>query len=264
MIPNKTNGRVVSLNGLANSPANFMSNKSIIAAWLFGVLFVASAAGLVVQFRQLSAAKLVAYNLQEEKKLSQTKREINTDEDLLARLQQIMVLPMDRPTIATVKDLEKMIERTAFLKNAVNGDKMLMFRDRAILFRPSEDKIINMVGSGAMSDLPSTMSSSTATSTAVDLTAVGDTTATTASTELKTDAVKTLEVRNGTATSGLAKQWQSKMVAKGYKVLTIGNAGSDTYAETTLINLSGKDITKLEQELGLAAVTNLPTGEASS
>ncbi|HRH21793.1 MAG TPA: hypothetical protein PLJ58_01185, partial [bacterium] len=112
-------------------------SKSIIAAWLFGILFIASGAGVVLQFRQLKALKLENFNLQEEKKRSQTKREITNDGDLIARLQQIIVLPSDTPTIATVKDLDSTTTRSAFLANAINGDKMLIFRDRAILFRVS-------------------------------------------------------------------------------------------------------------------------------
>ena len=255
MINNQSNNRVISPNGLGASSSNAMS-KSIIAAWLFGILFIASGAGVVLQFRQLKALKLENFNLQEEKKRSQTKREITNDGDLITRLQQIIVLPSDTPTIATVKDLDSTTTRSAFLANAINGDKMLIFRDRAILFRVSEDKIVNMVGAGNLSDVPGSTASSTP---AIDASASGS-----ATSESKSEVVKTLEIRNGTAIAGQAKVWQTKMLAKGYKVLAIGNAANDTYSETTLINLSGKDVSKLESELGLTAVTNLSLGEASS
>lgn len=253
MLPNNTR-RVLSPNGLNNS-SNSMS-KSIIAAWLFGLLFVASAIALVAQFRQVSALKLENYNLQEEKKLSQSKREITSDSDLIARLQEIVLLPTDQPTIATVKDLDNGSPRTGFLASADNGDKMLLFRDRAILFRPSVDKIINMVGAGNLSELPTANTTST-TSGAIDLNASPS-----ADSSINSTPVQTLEIRNGTAVAGQAKTWQSKMTAKGYKVLSIGNAANSNYTETTLVNLSGKDISKLEQELGVSAVSNLASGES--
>lgn len=258
MLPNSTR-RVLSPAGLSNS-SNSMS-KSIIAAWLFGLLFVVCALGLVLQFRQVSKLKLENNNLQEEKRLSQTKREINSDEDLLSHLQEIIDLPADRPTISTVKDLDPTATKNAFLNNAVNGDKMLIFRDRALLFRPSTDKIINMVGVGNLTELPGASSSTP--SSITDLSVSGGTSAT-ASESAVAGAVQTLEIRNGTATAGQAKLWQSKMVAKGYKVLAIGNAANDRYAETVLINLSGKDASKLERELGVTAVSNLSGGETSS
>ncbi len=251
--------RVVSPSSLANSSNNM--SKSIIASWLFGLLFVASAIALVAQFRQVSALKLENYNLQEEKKLSSNKREINNDSDLTARLQELILLPADQPTIATVKDLAVGAQRSAFLANAENGDKMVIFRDRALLFRPSIDKIINMVGSGNFSELPINNSSASS-SPAIDLSSSPSSTSSESSSS--NVAVQTLEIRNGTAVAGQAKVWQAKMTTKGYKVLAIGNAANSNYTETTLINLAGKDVSKLEQELGVSAVNNLAGGEATS
>lgn len=56
-----------------------------------------------------------------------------------------MVLPSEKPTIATVEDVQKLAGQT-FFKNAQNGDKVLMYAEskKAILYRPSEDKILEV------------------------------------------------------------------------------------------------------------------------
>ncbi len=55
-------------------------------------------------------------------------------------------LPKDeQPTVATVSDVSKLSNQT-FFANAQNGDRVLIYSKakKAILYRPSEDKIINI------------------------------------------------------------------------------------------------------------------------
>jgi hypothetical protein len=56
-----------------------------------------------------------------------------------------MTLPTEKPTIATVENTKKLTSQ-AFFKNARNGDKVLMYTQtkKAILYRPSEDKVIEV------------------------------------------------------------------------------------------------------------------------
>jgi len=241
-----------------------MSNKTIIAAWLFGVLFLVSAMGLVWQFKAMQDLKIKNYDLTEKEKLSLDKKTITSDEDLLARLAEMMAMPEDKPVIYTVKDVETLAASKPFYKNAVNGDKMLLFRDRAILFRPSEGRMINVVGLDSLSDLPTAMASSSSATTSMAVTTDSSKTDVTTINVGSTELANSVEVRNGTPTSGLAGKWKTKLTDKGYKVLTIGNAVNDQYAETMVINLTGKDASKIEQVVGATSVTNMPSGEPSS
>lgn len=258
----KSRSRMLSYNGTAPAPSNFMFSKAVIAAWLFGILFLISALALVWMYRQQQDLKLQNYNLSEEKKLNQEKKEINSEEDLLARLAQIMIMPEDKPVIYTVKGVETLSQTKPFYKNSKNGDRILLYKNRAILYRPSEDKIVNFASSdNLITDLAMPFSgTTTSTTTTTDL--VSPSSATPTNTAVA--VVQNLEIRNGTPTAGLASKWRSTMTDKGYKVLTIGNAANDQYAETTIINVSGKDVSKLEQDLGVVAVTNLPISEAST
>ncbi len=64
---------------------------------------------------------------------------------LLQKVGALYDLPKDEtPTIATVSDV-KLLEKKPFFQRAQNGDKILIFTKNkiAILYRPSENKIID-------------------------------------------------------------------------------------------------------------------------
>lgn len=63
--------------------------------------------------------------------------------ELVAQIDNYMLLPDETPTLATVNDVEK-LKSQEFFKNAQNGDKVLIFSNsgRALLYRPSTKKVI--------------------------------------------------------------------------------------------------------------------------
>ncbi len=105
--------------------------------------------------------------------LSKGTQDIQVETDkLISDIGKIMILPSDeKPTIATVTDLEK-VKDQAFFKNAKNGDKVLIYTNakKVILFRPSENRIIevgavNINQGGEASPVPSPSASPVPTST---------------------------------------------------------------------------------------------------
>jgi len=66
--------------------------------------------------------------------------------DVVSDVSKIYLLPEgETPTIATVTDPNK-LKSKIFFANAKSGDKVLIYKkaDRVILYRPSENKIINV------------------------------------------------------------------------------------------------------------------------
>jgi ABC-type microcin C transport system permease subunit YejB len=63
---------------------------------------------------------------------------------IVARVGRLMVLPVEMPQIATVADVEMLKKTQLFFLNAHNGDQVLVYTDRAIIYSPSLDKIINV------------------------------------------------------------------------------------------------------------------------
>ncbi|MGE5042131.1 MAG: LytR C-terminal domain-containing protein [Candidatus Levyibacteriota bacterium] len=64
-------------------------------------------------------------------------------QELLSRVSRLITVPSEYPVVATVKDKSKLTD--PFFTDAQNGDKVLIFNKakKAILYRPSTDKIIN-------------------------------------------------------------------------------------------------------------------------
>jgi len=66
-------------------------------------------------------------------------------QELIDKVAKLTDLPSGEPTVATVSDVSKLSSQTFFV-NAKNGDKVLIYSSakKAILYRPSTNKIINI------------------------------------------------------------------------------------------------------------------------
>ncbi|MCH8748379.1 LCP family protein [Patescibacteria group bacterium] len=80
-------------------------------------------------------------------------------------------------------------------------------------------------------------------------------------------AKPTIEIRNGTNITGLAKKTSDNLAADGYEVSAIGNAFNRAAQKTTVYTLNPEladTIISLAESLGATAESGLPPGEASS
>lgn len=159
-----------------------------------------------------------------------------SDADLIAAVGKLIILPTDEtPTIATVTDLSKLKDQPFFAQAQV-GDKVLIYpkAQKAILYRPSEDKIIELA--------PLNLGSSQS-----------------AAQKLK------VEIRNGSGVSGAAAVMKAKLLAGGnFDVVKVANAKA-TYPKTLLYVPDSNKLPDLVTSLRLLAsaqlVTALPAGE---
>ncbi len=113
------------------------------------ILLVLASAGVGYYYfhqNQVSQALLKNPNLATEKQTAA----------LVAQVGQLIVLPTDeQPTIATVTDAAKLKDQ-AFFSKAMNGDKVLIYvkSKKAILFRPTSNKIIDVAPVNIASSQP--------------------------------------------------------------------------------------------------------------
>jgi len=100
---------------------------------IFGGYEILNRTGLISTFK-------LAYQLQQQKSISVEDRRI------LEQLGKIMVLPGDiAPTLAIVTDVEALKnQQPLFFANAHAGDRLILYPDKAILFDPKANKIVNV------------------------------------------------------------------------------------------------------------------------
>jgi len=108
---------------------------------ILGGLLVIALLGLgVVTYGYLDAINKIDLLTQAQNEMSQ--EEIDT---LLAEVSAHMLLPADEtPAIATIFDAAALSETQMFFKQAIDGDKVIIYSDKAIIFRPKEGLIINV------------------------------------------------------------------------------------------------------------------------
>lgn len=153
---------------------------------------------------------------------------------LISRVGQLMVLPEGEPTVATVIDSETLAKEQSFFRDAHNGDKVLIYKDKAILYDEANNRIVN-VGPVVM-----------------------------AGGQAESGAPVNLEIRNGSKKIGAANDLGDSLKKEGWRVASVGNAVTAEYPETVIVNLTGRDISALAQELQAKVTDQLPDGEATS
>lgn len=158
--------------------------------------------------------------------------------DLVKKVSRLMLLPTDEePTVATVSDFNKLKDQP-FFKNAQNGDKLLIYTNAktAILYDPKKDLILAVAPLNIGTDAQETL---------------------------------TMEVRNGTQTSGLAQSVSENLNKNNiYNVQKVGDAKKNNYSKTLVIDL-GKSSNKntidvLAKELNAELIKVLPDGELNT
>jgi len=72
------------------------------------------------------------------------KSQSSSAENIVERLGRHILLPSTAPTVGTVSDIEKLREKSAFFKDAKNGDTVVIYSDRAIIYDGKADRIVNV------------------------------------------------------------------------------------------------------------------------
>lgn len=150
-------------------------------------------------------------------------------------ISKFISLPADEePSLATITDIEKLKDQP-FFKGAKNGDKLIIYNKtaKAILYRPSENKIIDFT-------LLDTSSAVNAKST-------------------KTSETVRVALYNGTATEGLTKTAEGRLSPQpGLTIVEKVNAGKKDYEKTLVVAISSA---KREAANQIASYLNAQVGE---
>lgn len=163
---------------------------------------------------------------------------------LVDQVAKLAVLPTgEEPTVATVTDVDKLKDQPIFAK-AENGDKLLIYAGagKAFLYRPSDNKLVDVIPVNTSSSSQGTVAGATTTDTTKVVIANG-TTKETASNDAET----------------LIKQ-----VIQGVVVAGKITAKKTDYTKTLVIDLTGKKAvaaTKIANVMKGTVEKIVPTGE---
>jgi hypothetical protein len=110
--------------------------KSRLGAVLLWIFIVMLAAGLGYTLWQ---------NQQLKKPDAQTEIAREANQKLVDRVSQIILVPEGDPTVANIVDVDALRKQNPdFYKDAQNGDRLLLYSTKAIIYREAESKIINV------------------------------------------------------------------------------------------------------------------------
>lgn len=160
----------------------------------------------------------------------------------------ILVVDPQMPSVATIENADELRTKNPyFYSNAQNGDRLLIWRDKAVLYSPTRDVVLSV--------LP------------VFVADVVNLNAPTSGQQMSdSKEVSLVEVRNGSGISGLGKTVAAKVQSNGMSVLPPFDARAKTrYAKTFIYVAPGKSLPQTAQKLkdlvGGEIVTSLPAEE---
>ncbi len=115
---------------------------------LLPVLLIVLVVLVVVLDTQRRSAQRELKNLTVRLEQLQGNNEANQEKarDVVRMVQEIMDIDVSvEPTVATIVDVEKLRQNNPFYNKAENGDYLIVTPTRAILYRESQNKILDVV-----------------------------------------------------------------------------------------------------------------------
>jgi hypothetical protein len=221
------------------------------------------ALGVLVVTGSLGTA---AYFYSEYRKVTEIRTPEAELESIVADISEFFELPSgETPTLATVTDREK-LSGQEFFASSQNGDKVLLYQEgrKAILYRPSTGKIVNVAPIGVQEPAPEEPATVAGAETAVEPAPVEPV----VEAVIPTEPAK-IALYNGTTKKGLTGTYEKDLRsddATAYEVVAKENAAKTDYETTIVVDLSKTQSVRVAQLAGTLAVSvveTLPEGETA-
>lgn len=166
-------------------------------------------------------------------------------------------LDVSQVQVAAVQDAEQLMKVSQFFKDAQNGDQLLIFPTKLVLFRPSQNKIVNISAPSGIQEnaenIPSVVASNTSTTTGTQVN------------PKVVSRILTVEIRNGSGKAGLAGTIKTKFGAfPQLEISKTGNAVKDSYQNTIIVNKEGFAFPDMSSVLKATTQTTLPEDETET
>lgn len=194
---------------------------------------------------------------------------VESSDNIVEKAGRLIELPDEVATLATVTDREKLKDQP-FFAHSENGDKALIYTQakKAILYRPSANKIIEVmyisIGQNSSSNVSESPDNSTQNQAQTQEQAQAQVPENNSAAQSQGIAEPaSVAVYNGTNIKGLAAKAADEISSiEGVSILEKTNAAG-SYEKTIVVNLTGKDVLaqKIADMLGAQVVKELPNGE---
>jgi hypothetical protein len=209
-------------------PSRFYENRLMFIAWIMLILLMGLAFGFY-QFQKINDA-----NKLKNEQAQQAKAVVN-DDDIVRAVSKLMLLPSEKPSVAVITDVANIKSEQPFFANAQDGDRILVYSDRAVIYSVKNNLVVN---TGPISLIK---------------------------TESDETMVWKLEIRNGSRVKGAAaKLSEQYKTDPGFELVDVTNASRNDYQGNLLINFTAKDVAELATSFSASSTSALPEGEASS
>lgn len=77
--------------------------------------------------------------------IGSTRNKVEDNLATIEKLSRILLIPQDSPTIGEISDIETLKQGNPdFYKNAEKGDKLILFKEIAVIYREELNLIVNM------------------------------------------------------------------------------------------------------------------------
>ena len=119
------------------------AGKAIGVLIVLGLIFLA----LVLDMRRRTAErKLMELSMQYDQQNGNQAQNREAAKLIIEKVKRLYAIPEGvDPTVATIVDVNQLRSRNAFYNKAKNGDNLIVTNDRAILYDPTADKIVDVV-----------------------------------------------------------------------------------------------------------------------
>jgi len=65
-------------------------------------------------------------------------------DQILSKVSELIILPEGIPNIAIIEDIDTLVIDQPFFEGAENGDRILIYEEKAIIYSPSRDILVNV------------------------------------------------------------------------------------------------------------------------
>jgi hypothetical protein len=170
---------------------------------------------------------------------------LDTVSGLISRVSALIVVKGDEtPTVYSVTDVAAFTEAWPAASAVKEGDKVLEWSDKTVIYSPTEDKIVAVLPAlegGSHEEGP---------------------------TVIVAESGVTIEIRNASGVGGAAGRLQRSLEEKGFEVARIGDARTRISEGGTILidftNGGAPNALTLLKEAASGTVTTLPEGEVAS